>query len=50
MGHGHSLLELRERNLLDHIYLGSPDDRRKPPVPAREIFRAAETDGTKINL
>jgi hypothetical protein len=38
MGHGHPLLELRERNLLDHINLGSPYDRRKPPRPASRIF------------
>ncbi len=43
MGHRHPLLELRERNLLDHINPGSPDDRRKPPRPGtRIIFRAAE--------
>ena len=50
MGHGHPLLELRERNLLDHINLGSPYDRRKPPHPGAQNFCAAESGGTELQL
>jgi hypothetical protein len=44
MGHVHALLELSEGNLLDHIYPGSPDDRRKPPLPRPAKFFAERSE------